>query len=88
MSVITHVKKYGNSLALHMPKTFAEAHHIDSDTRFRMEYENGRIVIEPLSIDDGQEEHDRIYNLLVADLTPETADLDLARGGPVGQELL
>ena len=31
MSVITHVKKSGNSFALHLPKSFVLAHHLDGD---------------------------------------------------------
>ena len=89
MSVITHVKKSGNSFALHLPKSFVLAHHLDGDARFRMDYEDGKIVVEPLTpaISDEEAEHNRIFDLLTQNLTAETAHHDLLKGAPVGSEL-
>ena len=89
MSVITHVKRSGNSLAFHLPKSFAEAHHLDTSLRFRMDFEGGRIVIEPVAnITDEEAEHDQAFELLLVGMTPGTVDISLLKDGPVGQEML
>ncbi len=89
MSVMTHVKRSGNSLAFHLPKSFAEAHHLDTSLRFRMDFEGGRIVIEPVTpLSDEEMAHDQAYEALLIGLAPDTVDETLLKDGPVGQELL
>ena len=89
MSVMTHVKRSGNSLAFHLPKSFAEAHHLDTSLRFRMDFEGGRIVIEPIvGASDEEAAHDQAYEALLIGLTPETVDASLLKDEPAGQEML
>jgi antitoxin component of MazEF toxin-antitoxin module len=89
MSVITHVKKSGNSFALHLPKSFVLAHQLDGDARFRMDYVDGKIVVEQLSaVSEEEAEHDRVFKFLTQGMTRETAQPDMLKSGAVGQELL
>ncbi|MFP1132404.1 hypothetical protein [Asticcacaulis sp. W401b] len=89
MSVITHLKKSGNSLALHMPKDFTAAHNLTPSLRFRMDFIDGKIVVEPCSIiTDEEAEHNRLFDELTLGMSPETVDVTMLKGRPRGEELL
>lgn len=46
--MITTLNRWGNSLAVRIPKAFAEQIELDEDTPIRIEVENARITIEPV----------------------------------------
>ncbi|ADU15376.1 AbrB/MazE/SpoVT family DNA-binding domain-containing protein [Asticcacaulis excentricus] len=89
MSVITHLKKSGNSLALHMPKDFTAAHNLTPSLRFRMDFIDGKIVVEPFHMPSDEEaEHNRLFDELTFGMSPDTVDASLLKGKPRGEELL
>ena len=45
----SRVQKWGNSLALRIPKSFAQEVGIDRDAPVDISLENGKLVIEPIS---------------------------------------
>ncbi len=43
------IQKWGNSLALRIPKSFAQEVGIDRDSQVDVSLDNGRLVIEPIT---------------------------------------
>jgi len=46
--MLTKVQKWGNSLALRIPKTFAADAHLENDTVVEMSFVDGQIVVKPV----------------------------------------
>ncbi len=46
--MITKVQKWGNSLALRIPKAFADTAKIENDSVVDVSFVNGQIVIKPI----------------------------------------
>lgn len=46
--LITIIKKWGNSLAIRIPKSFADEVNIEEDTKVDISVEGNRIIIEPI----------------------------------------
>ena len=78
--MIASIQKWGNSLALRIPKAYALGAHIESGSEVDVALEGGKIVISPVKrkryrIDD-----------LVSGITPDTLHKSVDTGAAVGKE--
>jgi antitoxin MazE len=75
------VQKWGNSLALRIPKAFAQEIGLEQDAAVMLAVENGRLVIAPVK--------DPVYDLddLVSQITDENQHDEFDWGPPVGNEV-
>lgn len=78
--MLTRVQKWGNSIALRIPKAFADEMHITADTAVEMTIEDGKLVINPVT----QPEY--ALEDLLALITPENIHDEVDWGAPVGRE--
>jgi len=76
----THVQKWGNSLAVRIPKAFAVDLDIDQDASVDLAVEDGALVLRPLPTAK--------YRLsdLLAEMTEENLHPVVEWGAPVGRE--
>jgi antitoxin MazE len=74
------VQKWGNSLALRIPKSFASETALDSGSEVDLTLEQGKLVITPL--------HRTVYDLeaLLSNVTPENLHREIDTGPDVGGE--
>jgi antitoxin MazE len=75
------IQKWGNSLALRIPKPFAEESNLREDSPVDVSLRNGKLVVvaieePPLSLED-----------LVAKITPENRHGETDTGAAVGNEV-
>ena len=74
------IQKWGNSLALRIPKSFAIESKISQGATVDVSIENGKIIVFPVaeefSLDD-----------LLAKVTPENLHGEIDTGNPVGDEV-
>jgi len=74
------IQKWGNSLALRIPKSFAIESNIAQGSTVEVSIEKGKIVVFPvepkLTLDD-----------LLAEITPETLHGEIDMGPSVGKEI-
>ena len=75
------IQKWGNSLALRIPKAFAQQTKVKKGSRVSLTLKNGRVIIEPIKR--------RRYTLqeLVAKITPKNRHLETDWGTPQGKEI-
>ena len=75
------VQKWGNSLALRIPKSFATETALDSGAEVDLTLEDGRLVITPLS--------EPRYSLsdLLAGVTPQNLHSEVDTGSSQGAEV-
>ncbi len=78
----THVQKWGNSLAVRIPKAFAVDLDIDQGASVDLAVEDGALILRPLPTTE--------YRLsdLLADVTEENLHPVVEWGAPVGREKL
>ena len=77
----TTVQKWGNSLALRLPKPFTTEINISENSTVNISIENNQIVIKPIkktpiNLDD-----------LIAAITPDNLHSEISTGQPVGNEI-
>ena len=78
--MLTKVQKWGNSVALRIPKAFADEMQITTETAVEMTIEDGKLIISPV-------EHPQyVLEELLAQITPENLHGEVDRGVPVGRE--
>jgi antitoxin MazE len=77
----TTVQQWGNSLALRIPRAFAQQTSVRKGTSISLTVKNGRMVIEPLKR--------RKYSLkqLVSKITPQNRHPETDWGKPMGKEV-
>ena len=77
----TTVQQWGNSLALRIPRAFAQQTSVRRGTSISLTVKNGRMVIEPLKR--------RKYSLkqLVSKITPQNRHPETDWGRPMGKEV-
>ena len=75
------VQKWGNSLALRIPKSFATETALDSGAEVDLTLEDGRLVITPRS-----EPHYALSDLL-AEVTPQNLHSEIDTGSSQGAEV-
>ena len=74
------IQKWGNSLALRIPKSFAVESKIKQGSTVEVSLESGKIIIFPVT------EPDFSLNELLAKVTPENLHGEINTGSSVGQE--
>ena len=79
----TKVQKWGNSLALRIPKSFAEETRLEPDTEVNLSLVEGKLVVTPTA------RRKRKYSLeqLVKGITEENTHPETDTGEPVGNEV-
>ena len=77
----TQVQKWGNSLALRIPKSFAAESNIEEGSAVNLSLDDGRIIVEPVS--------GPTYTLdeLLARVTKRNIHAEVDTGSPVGKEV-
>jgi len=78
--VETHVKRWGNSLALRIPRPLAEEAGLNEDSPVTLSLEEGKLVIAPIV----QPRYE--LEVLLAQVTPENVHGEVDTGGAVGGE--
>jgi antitoxin MazE len=76
----TRVQKWGNSLALRIPKSFAAEVGLDRDALVELSLRDGKLIVEPLP------ESPPSLNELLATVTPENLHGEVDTGPPMGRE--
>ena len=76
-----HMQKWGNSLALRIPKSFAQESKIDQGSVVDVSLENGKIVVQPAA------EHEYTLEELLAGITKKNLHGEVDFGPPVGKEV-
>jgi antitoxin MazE len=78
--MITRIQKWGNSLAVRIPKAFADEMNLVENASIRMMLKDGALIIAP---DDEPK-----WNLeeLLAEVTEENIHGEWETGGPAGKE--
>ena len=76
----THVKRWGNSLALRIPRPLAEEAGLNEDSPVTLSLEEGKLVIAPIV----QPRYE--LEVLLAQVTPENVHGEVDTGGAVGGE--
>ena len=79
--MITTVQKWGNSLALRIPKAYAEETHIHDGSSIDLTLLNGNIVITPV--------RKKAFTLdeLLKDITADNQHEAIDSGAAIGQEI-
>lgn len=76
----TRIQKWGNSLALRIPRPFAEESNLHEDSAVDVTVRNGKLVVVPMN--------EPIFSLedLVEQITPQNRHAEIETGEPVGNE--
>ena len=77
----TRIQKWGNSLALRIPRPFAEESKLHEDSAVDVTVRNGRLVIVPV------EEPQVSLEDLVKQITPRNRHNEVETGKPLGNEI-
>jgi len=77
----TRIQKWGNSLALRIPKTFAIEARLEEDAVVEMTVVEGQIIIKPIAV------HPWTLEELLAGVTPNNLHREFDAGAKVGKEL-
>ena len=72
------LKKWGNSLALRIPKDIAQSLHVENDTLLDLRVENGVLVVKP--------HREVLLEDLVAGIDPSNLHREVDTGEGVGSE--
>ena len=77
----TQVQKWGNSLALRIPKSFAAESNIEEGSPVNLSVVEGRIIVEPVT--------EPAYDLdeLLSRVTKRNLHAEIDTGAPVGKEV-
>ena len=77
----TRIQKWGNSLALRIPKSFATETHLEQGTLVEITFHDGKLIIEPLR-------HSPVtLEDLLKDVTAENLHDEVDTGPAVGGEV-
>lgn len=76
------IKKWGNSASVRIPAGIMEAARLSLDSPVDVREEAGRIVIEPIRVEDFDINH------LIAGITSDNLHSEIGFGVPEGKELL
>ncbi len=78
----TKIQKWGNSLALRIPKSFAEEIHVGPGSTVDLSINDGTLVVRPVDTP-----RYRLEDLL-DQITAENLHEEISTGSPVGREAL
>jgi antitoxin MazE len=76
----TRVQKWGNSLAVRIPKSFAAEVGLEQDTEVELSLLDGKLVLMPVV------PHRSLLAALLAQITDENLHSEVATGDSVGNE--
>jgi len=76
----THIQKWGNSLAIRIPKSFAAESSIEEGSLVDLSITDGRLIIDPVS------EPEYTLDELLAGITRENIHAEVQTGEPTGKE--
>jgi antitoxin MazE len=79
--VITAVQKWGNSLALRIPKAYADETHIREGSSVDLTLQEGNLIITPMLKESFTLEE------LLKDITPDNQHRSIDSGSQVGLEI-
>lgn len=74
------IQKWGNSLALRIPKSFAVESNIEQGSTVEVSLEGGKIIVFPVV------EQDFSLDQLLAEVTPDNLHGEIDTGASVGKE--
>jgi antitoxin MazE len=77
----TRIQKWGNSLALRIPRPFAEESNLHEDSAVDITVRNGKLVVVPI------EEPQFSLQDLVEKITAHNRHTEVETGEPVGNEI-
>ena len=77
----TMIQQWGNSLALRIPKAFAQQAKVKKGSRIKLTIEKNRLVMEPI------EKKPVTLKQLLAGVTPENIHPETDWGKPMGKEI-
>ena len=77
----TRVQKWGNSLAVRIPRPFAEESNLREHSTVDVSLRNGKLVLTPVA------EPAPSLEELVKQITPRNRHHEIETGGPVGNEV-
>jgi antitoxin MazE len=77
----SRVQKWGNSLAVRIPRPFAEETNLRENSAVDVSLRNGKLVIAPVV------EHPLTLDDLVNEITPQNRHDETESGGAVGNEI-
>ena len=77
----TMIQQWGNSLALRIPKAFAQQAKVKKGSRIKLTVEKNRLVMEPI------EKKPVTLKELLAGVTPENIHPETDWGKPMGKEI-
>jgi antitoxin MazE len=82
--MIVEFRKWGNSLAVRIPRSYANAIHASDGKRVELTIKNGALVLQPLA----KPRRKRRYSLdeLLAGMTRDNVPQEVAWGPPRGNE--
>jgi antitoxin MazE len=72
------IKKWGNSLAVRIPRDIARSLHLENDSLVELHLENNRMIVEP--------KKESLLEKLVEQITPDNLHSEIDTEGPVGHE--
>ena len=75
------IQQWGNSLALRIPKAFAQQAKVKKGSRIKLTVEKNRLVMEPI------EKKPVTLKQLLAGVTPENIHPETDWGKPMGKEI-
>lgn len=78
----TKIQKWGNSLALRLPRAFASQTGIENGSEVQLQVEKGKIIIIPLNKNELRLEK------FLSRITEDNIHKEISFGDPVGRELL
>jgi len=81
MTMVAKAQKWGNSLAVRLPKTMAEECGIVADSPIEITREENSIIIKPVS------KKQISLDSLLAGITEENLHSEVPAGKPVGREI-
>lgn len=76
----SRIQKWGNSLALRIPKTFAEEANLKENSQVEMSVAEGKVVVSPIS------KSKLVLEKLLAGVTPENIHGEIDTGHATGNE--
>lgn len=77
----TKIKKWGNSLALRLPKKTTDFLNLKEGSSVDFDFDKNQIIIKP------KKEKEITLKELVDKITPENIHKEIEAGGPIGKEI-
>lgn len=75
----TRIQKWGNSLAVRIPRPFAEEAHIEENSAVEVSVRSGKLVIAPVA--------EITLASLVEQITEDNRHEEVSTGQPIGNEI-